>query len=82
MARIEIGLLVSRYKLKTVSFRYVFAGQNVPQIGCIGDLTLDGSSLTPADRSAIAALVDLALYCGTGHHTTMGMGQTRVTAAK
>ena len=33
--------------------------------------------LAPADRAVVATLADFAFYCGTGHHTAMGMGQTR-----
>jgi CRISPR-associated endoribonuclease Cas6 len=82
MRRIEAGLRVSAYRLKTVSFRFRHAGPDgrrtteVPQIGCVGDLMLDGAALAPADRAAVSSLVDFAFYCGSGHHTTMGMGQT------
>lgn len=78
LARVEAGLLVSMYKLKTVSFRFRFGSADVPQIGCVGQLSLDSGGLTPVDRAAVAALADYAFYCGTGHHTTMGMGQTRI----
>lgn len=84
LARVEAGLRVSRYRLKTVSFRFRHPGpdgrrtREVPQIGCVGDLALDGSALAAADRAAVASLVDFAFYCGSGHHTAMGMGQTRI----
>jgi CRISPR-associated endoribonuclease Cas6 len=77
LARVAAGLLVSRYKLKTVAFRFKFGRAEVPQIGCVGQVTISGD-LTAADRAVVATLVDFAFYCGTGHHTTMGMGQTRV----
>ena len=83
LARVEAGLRVSAYRLKTVSFRFRHAGPDgrrtveVPQIGCVGELTLDGTTLAAADRAVVASLVDFAFFCGSGHHTTMGMGQTR-----
>lgn len=83
LARAERGLRVSAYRLKTASFRFRHEGpegrrdREVPQIGCVGDVTLDGAALAPADRAVVASLVDFAFFCGTGHHTTMGMGQTR-----
>lgn len=84
LGRVETGLRISQYRLKTVSFRFRHKGpeghrtNEVPQIGCVGELALDGSALTPADRATMSSLVDFAFYCGTGHHTTMGMGQTRM----
>lgn len=86
LRRVEAGLRVSAYRLKTVSFRFRHEGpdgrrtQEVPQIGCVGELTLDGAALAPADRAAVSTLVDFAFYCGSGHHTAMGMGQTRIVA--
>ena len=82
-ARLAEALRVSEYELKTVSvrqWRRDAAGRRRewPQIGCVGALTLDGRRLSAAERATVAALVDFAFYCGSGHHTTMGMGQTRV----
>lgn len=83
LRRVEAGLLVSQYRLKTVSFRFRHEGpdgrrtREVPQIGCVGEAAFDGAALAPADRAAVSALVAFAFYCGSGHHTTMGMGQTR-----
>lgn len=82
LERVEAGLRTSAYRLKTVSFRFRHAGSGgrrsveVPQIGCVGELALDGTGLAAADRAAVATLVDFAFFCGSGHHTTMGMGQT------
>jgi CRISPR-associated endoribonuclease Cas6 len=87
LGRVEKGLRISVYRLKTVSFRFRHEGpgggrsNEVPQIGCVGDVTLDGTALAPADRAAVSSLVDFAFYCGSGHHTTMGMGQTRIMAS-
>jgi len=84
LRRAEAGVRISQYRLKTVSFRFRHGGPDgrrtneVPQIGCVGDVTLDGAALAPADRAVVASLVDFAFYCGSGHHTTMGMGQTRI----
>lgn len=82
LERVEAGLRTSAYRLKTVSFRFRHAGPGggrsveVPQIGCVGELALDGAGLAAADRAAVATLVDFAFFCGSGHHTAMGMGQT------
>ena len=84
LRRAEVGLRVSAYRLKTVSFRFRHPGPDgrrtneVPQIGCVGELALDGAALSPADRAVVSTLVDFAFFCGTGHHTAMGMGQTGV----
>lgn len=86
LRRVEAGLRVSAYRLKTVSFRFRHTGPDgrrsneVPQIGCVGELALDGAALAPADRAAVSSLVDFAFFCGCGHHTAMGMGQTRIVA--
>lgn len=77
LARVDAGLLISRYRLKTVTFRFRFE-REVAQIGCVGRVALDGRTLTEEDRRSVAALAEFAYYCGSGHHTTMGMGQTRV----
>lgn len=86
LARVKVGLRISRYDLKTVSFRFRHDGPDgrceVPQIGCIGSATLDGRGLDAADCAAVASLVDFAFYCGSGHHTAMGMGQTNVLAIR
>jgi CRISPR/Cas system endoribonuclease Cas6 (RAMP superfamily) len=34
--------------------------------------------ITPAYRAAIDALATFAIYAGSGHHTTQGMGLTRL----
>lgn len=81
LERVAAGLRVSQYDLRTVSFRFWRDGPEgraeLPQIGCVGALTLDGAGLRRADRAIVGALVDFSFYCGAGHHTTMGMGQTR-----
>jgi CRISPR-associated endoribonuclease Cas6 len=87
LARAETGLRVSAYRLKTVSFRFRHPGPGgrrtteVPQIGCVGELALDGAGLAEDDRAVVSSLVDFAFYCGSGHHTAMGMGQTRVVGS-
>lgn len=79
MRRVGPGVRISQYRLKTVSFRFRFE-REVPQIGCVGEVVFDGAELAAADRAVVAALMDYAFYCGTGHHTTMGMGQTDIAA--
>lgn len=81
LARVASGCFVSQYRLKTASFRFRFE-KEVPQIGCTGTMTLDGRNLDETDRSIVATLGRFAYYCGSGHHTTMGMGQTRVASVR
>lgn len=80
--RLGERLRVSEYELKTVSARFwrrdaTGRRREWPQIGCVGTLVLDGRRLSAEERAAVSSLVDFAFYCGSGHHTTMGMGQTR-----
>ena len=67
------SLVVSGYGLRTVPVRY---GRQL-RIGCIGWYGLRALNLPPEERAIINALADYAFYCGSGHHTTQGMGLTR-----
>ncbi len=66
------GLVISAYQLKTVPVRY---GRSLT-IGCVGKITLIGKKLPSHIRATITTLAHYANYCGTGNHTTRGMGQT------
>ncbi len=66
------NLRISAYRLKTVPVRH---GRSV-DIGCVGELRLNGSRLSAGERTAVRALAAYAHFCGTGHHTTRGLGQT------
>lgn len=69
------GLQVSAYDLKTVPVSY---GRRTT-IGCVGHYTLRANRLDPDARALVSLLAAYAFYCGSGHHTTQGMGQTRLT---
>ncbi|MFN2206512.1 MAG: CRISPR-associated endoribonuclease Cas6 [Candidatus Promineifilaceae bacterium] len=68
------GLLVSRYRLQTVPVRH---GKRLV-IGCVGAITLRANKLDDETRALVSMLADYAFYCGSGHKTTQGMGQTRL----
>ena len=72
--RVQESVFVSAYQLKTIPVRY---GRRL-DIGCVGDITLDGRQLTIADRALITTLSHYAFYCGIGRHTTQGMGLTEL----
>lgn len=67
------GLLVSQYRLQTVPVRH---GQRLA-IGCVGAITLRAHKLDAEASALVSMLADYAFYCGSGHKTTQGMGQTR-----
>lgn len=73
--RLREGLHVSAYDLKTVPVRH---GRRL-EIGCVGQITLNGRTLRPDEKALITCLARYAFYCGSGRHTTQGMGQTRLT---
>ena len=59
---------------ETLSFgRY----QHVGFVGRAEYTVVDRHSDPPAPRGPLNALADYATFCGTGHKTTQGMGQTR-----
>ncbi|MCA9911524.1 MAG: CRISPR system precrRNA processing endoribonuclease RAMP protein Cas6 [Anaerolineae bacterium] len=67
------NVVLSRFQLQTEAVRF---GQAVT-IGCVGTCTyhvLDGD---PYRLRLLQALADFSFYCGTGHRTTRGMGQTQ-----
>ncbi|GAB4282026.1 MAG: hypothetical protein Kow0080_35830 [Candidatus Promineifilaceae bacterium] len=70
--RLRQQLHISAYDLKTVPVRH---GRRL-EIGCVGYITLNGHRLSPQDRATITTLAAYAFYCGSGRHTTQGMGLT------
>ncbi|MEQ8958808.1 MAG: CRISPR-associated endoribonuclease Cas6 [Coleofasciculus sp. C2-GNP5-27] len=74
---VEESVLINRHHLETVK---VAAGKQGKVTGFLGAIEY---SLTPEARKIRAfhrlftALGQLAPYCGTGHKTTFGLGQTR-----
>lgn len=73
------SLHISAYQLKTVPVRQ---GRRL-SIGCVGQLTLSaGARLDDDARALIDVLADYAFFAGSGHHTTQGMGLTRLVEAR
>ncbi|MCA9946825.1 MAG: CRISPR system precrRNA processing endoribonuclease RAMP protein Cas6, partial [Anaerolineales bacterium] len=65
-------LFVSQYQLKTIPVRH---GRRLI-IGCVGKITLRAGKLPPDTCHTITTLARYATYCGSGKHTTQGMGLT------
>lgn len=68
------SLAVSAYNLQTRPAR---EGSRL-RVGCVGRLTLRALEMPPYLRACVDLLAQYALYCGSGSHTTQGMGQTRL----
>ena len=68
------GVAVSAYTLKTVPVR----DRRRVMIGFIGQMTLRALKMTPGERAAVDLLMAYAFWAGSGHHTTQGMGLTRL----
>lgn len=68
------SLLVNAFELKTAPVRY---GRRLT-VGCVGRYQLRAPQMPPTFQAAIDLLASYAFFCGSGHHTTQGMGLTRV----
>lgn len=75
--RARRGLLVSGYALKTVPVR----DRQRLIIGCVGRMTVRAVGLSAGERAAVDLLAAYAFWAGSGHHTTQGMGMTRLLPA-
>jgi len=67
---------VSQFDLKTEVLDF---GSHV-EIGCVGEVHFRVAERVGGDREMVRwlnRLADYAYFCGTGHKTTQGMGQTR-----
>lgn len=67
-------LLISKVNLSSQVIRF----SNYFQIGFTGQVMLNAADYTLEERCILTALTKFAYFCGTGHKTTMGMGQTRI----
>lgn len=74
IGQLQQQLFVSQYQLKTVPVRY---GRRLT-MGCVGTMTLRAGKLSPQTCRTISILARYATYCGSGKHTTQGMGMTIV----
>lgn len=73
---VEQTVAVTRFRLESREVRF----KDYVQVGCVGMASYE---VIKAERSTdlaltvFNALADYAYFCGTGHKTTQGMGQTR-----
>ena len=75
---VSAHMAISRYELRTETTRY--EGDRYQQIGFVGQVSyrvVRAHLLGDEMVRRLNALADYGFYCGTGHHTTRGMGQTR-----
>ncbi len=86
-ACVQVGRLSA---LRTLQWQFA-AGRRGGATGFVGDVSLvlvsekqsdTWASLWPGSRQILQTLGAFALYCGSGHHTTVGMGQTRALPPK
>ncbi len=68
------GLGVTGYRLRTQTL--IEGKRRV--IGCQGDLSLRAIEQPPGLLLALNLLFEFAFFCGSGYHTTQGMGLTRL----
>lgn len=66
-------LAVSSFTLKTLPAREA----ERLRVGCVGQLSLRALEMPPYLRAAVDLLVNYSIYCGSGSHTSQGLGQTR-----
>ena len=74
---IDIGVIIHRHELKSIK---VQAGKQGAVTGFTGAIALGLSSKAQKDtqlQQLFYTLCELAVYCGTGHKTTFGLGETR-----
>lgn len=71
---IDERLLISRVNLSSQVLHF----SNYFQIGFTGQVMLNASDYSYRERQMLTTLTKFAYFCGTGHKTTMGMGQTNV----
>jgi len=74
LVEINDRLLISKINLASQVLNY----SKYFQIGFTGQVTLNVADYSLNERQVLTTLTKFAYFCGTGHKTTMGMGQTRV----
>lgn len=67
------NLAVSAFNLHTLPAR---EGEHL-RVGCVGTMTLRALDTPPYLRGALDLLAAYSFYCGSGSHTSQGLGQTR-----
>lgn len=74
LENINDRLLISKVNLSSQVLRF----SNYFQIGFTGQVMLNAADFSVEERKILTTLSKFAYFSGTGHKTTMGMGQTRV----
>ena len=72
--KVRSSVSISSYKLHTRMMKEETRSLS----GCMGSLRLQAHKLPPSDCAALDLLTEYAFYCGSGHKTAQGLGQTRV----
>jgi len=67
------NLVVSGYQLSTLKLT---ENKNRTVIGCVGDMSLRAIKLAPSMIAVLNLLFEYSFFCGSGYHTTQGLGQT------
>lgn len=70
---VEETVFISRFSLKSMLLSF----RDHKEIGCVGQCYYAIFHPQPELRRLLHLLADFAFFCGTGHKTTTGMGQTR-----
>jgi CRISPR-associated endoribonuclease Cas6 len=66
-------LAVSSFNLRTLPAR---EGEHL-RVGCVGALTLRALDMPPYLRAAVDLLASFSSFCGSGSHTSQGLGLTK-----
>jgi CRISPR-associated endoribonuclease Cas6 len=74
LAWARTNLAVSAYRLQAQPVR---EGERL-RVGCTGRMSLRALDMPPYLRAILDLLAHYALFCGSGSHTTQGLGQTRL----
>jgi CRISPR-associated endoribonuclease Cas6 len=77
LAWVDESVLITRHQLESVK---VAAGKQGKVTGFLGsvEFALTNEATQPDFQRLFTALGQFAPYCGTGHKTTFGLGQTRL----
>jgi CRISPR-associated endoribonuclease Cas6 len=73
---VAMHVAVSRLELSSQVFRFG-DHQQIGSVGRVQYVVVGTGPEVEAGRGPLNALADYAFFCGTGHKTTQGMGQTR-----
>jgi CRISPR-associated endoribonuclease Cas6 len=71
-------VVVSSYNLRTLPAR---EGERL-RVGCVGRMSLRALEMPPYLRASVDLLARYAHFCGSGSHTSQGLGQTHFISGK